>query len=192
MSNPAAELVRRREKYRLNAEHHRQKTRDYRAKNPEKAREATRRWRERNRATILETRRKWYAAHRDEVLSRLRSQAPVRYRENLPAMLLENAQRRAKRAGLPFELSVADVVIPDACPVLGIPLVVGNKRRHDNSPTIDRVVPEKGYVPGNVAVISWRANRIKNNGTAEEHRRIAAYIESFQKSLDAAVTGVTE
>lgn len=67
------------------------------------------------------------------------------------------------------------------CPVLGIALRLdlpeGFTTHVPNSPSLDRVRPDLGYVPGNVRVISNRANLIKNDGTADEHRRIAAYIE---------------
>jgi hypothetical protein len=49
----------------------------------------------------------------------------------------------------------------------------------DYSYSLDRVDNNKGYVPGNVAVISGRANKIKNCGSAAEHRRIANWIENF-------------
>ena len=62
-----------------------------------------------------------------------------------------------------------DISIPNKCPVLGIaidPAVKG--KRTDNSPSIDRLVPELGYVKGNIHIMSWRANRIKNNGSLED------------------------
>jgi hypothetical protein len=79
--------------------------------------------------------------------------------------------------GVPFDIEFADLIWPDVCPVLGIPLdyLVGG--RNENSVTFDQIDPGKGYVKGNVMVMSWRANRIKNNGTAEEHRRIAEFME---------------
>lgn len=39
---------------------------------------------------------------------------------------------------------------------------------NEDSPSIDKVIPELGYVRGNVWVISNKANRIKNNATLEE------------------------
>ena len=45
-----------------------------------------------------------------------------------------------------------------------------------NCPSLDRIVPKKGYVEGNIAWISNRANVIKNDGTAEEHLKVAEYI----------------
>lgn len=82
--------------------------------------------------------------------------------------------------GLEFSLTEADLVIPTHCPILGIELAYnfGKGRALANSFSLDRIDNTKGYVPGNVAVISWRANMIKSSGTAEEHRRIAAWMDA--------------
>jgi hypothetical protein len=50
--------------------------------------------------------------------------------------------------------------------------------RTENSVTFDRIDPSKDYISGNVVIISWRANRIKNDGTAEEHQKIADFIKA--------------
>ena len=59
--------------------------------------------------------------------------------------------------------------IPEKCPVLGIPLGgVTSRGGSDNSPSVDRIIPENGYIRGNVRIISKRANVLKNNGTLDE------------------------
>jgi hypothetical protein len=85
------------------------------------------------------------------------------------------ARRRAIRLGLPFEIEPGDIRIPAHCPALGIYIEVLSKH-HDHSATLDQLVIGKGYVKGNIAVISRRANRIKNNATAEELRKIAQWL----------------
>src|SRR6266446_762437 len=90
--------------------------------------------------------------------------------------LLYSAKTRAKELGLPFNLCDADVEIPERCPVLDIPLKFNKGKRGPDSPSIDRIRPEKGYVRGNVAVISMRANAIKTNATAEELTHVALYV----------------
>ena len=94
-----------------------------------------------------------------------------------------SARARAQRRGLPCSISPLDIYIPECCPVLGVKLAVGIGRGRgvgpaNNSPTLDRIDPELGYVPENVRVISWRANRLKNDGTAAEHRRIADWMDA--------------
>jgi hypothetical protein len=66
-----------------------------------------------------------------------------------------------------FSISVQSITIPAVCPILSIPIVLG-ERRSDNSPSLDRLVPEKGYVPGNVRVISDKANRLKGDRTLRQ------------------------
>ena len=94
--------------------------------------------------------------------------------------MLRAAKRRAVKCDLPFTLTRGDISIPRVCPVFGIPLQSNNKMTSaDDSPTLDRIDPRRGYVKGNVAVISMLANRLKNDGTAEQHRRIADWMESL-------------
>lgn len=71
--------------------------------------------------------------------------------------------------------------MPRRCPVLGIRLFISPKERSDHIPTIDRIENERPYEKGNVAVISRRANIIKNGGTADEHRRIADWMDAMAK-----------
>lgn len=90
--------------------------------------------------------------------------------------LLNGAKQRAKRFGLPFNIELDDIVIPTHCPALGITLQYGIGKMHFASPTLDRIIPELGYVKGNVAVISLKANTIKNNATPEEIKKVATWL----------------
>jgi hypothetical protein len=83
------------------------------------------------------------------------------------------AKYRARKYDLPFQLSVEDVVIPGNCIVLGIPL---DSRDRDHTPSIDEIIPGLGYVPGNFAVISGRANRKKSDSTLRDLQAIECYI----------------
>jgi hypothetical protein len=75
-----------------------------------------------------------------------------------------------------FTVDFGDLTFPTYCPILDIKLDYFNDQIQDNSPSFDRIDPSKGYIKDNVAIISMRANRIKNNGSAEEHEKIAAFI----------------
>ncbi len=96
-------------------------------------------------------------------------------------MLLNNIRWRCKKSGIPFDLELADFLPPPAvCPVFGTTLNYGPKERKGyspDSPSFDRMEPAKGYVKGNVQIISNRANTMKNNGTLEELRAVVAYME---------------
>jgi hypothetical protein len=84
--------------------------------------------------------------------------------------MLQGAKERAQRKSIPFFLNLEDIVIPELCPLLGIPLMSGSGRggMTGNSPTLDRKIPELGYVKGNVWVISHRANSIKRDASLAE------------------------
>jgi hypothetical protein len=91
--------------------------------------------------------------------------------------ILGTIRRRAAQTGTPFDITVDDIVTPNFCPVLGIPLKVSKGRPGPNSPSVDKMIPELGYVRGNVAVISFKANCMKQNGTPEELRAVADWLE---------------
>ena len=100
--------------------------------------------------------------------------ATERYRlENPVGRLLSAAKSRAKRDNIRFELKPIDVSIPEFCPVLGIRITIGGSRH--SSPSIDRIENSKGYIRGNVIVISDRANRLKGDATLLELQRIADF-----------------
>lgn len=86
--------------------------------------------------------------------------------------MLRDARYRAKKHGIPFTLTERDIKIPASCPVLGLKLQTNNDRAAANSPSLDRLVPERGYVNGNVVVVSNRANTIRGDATVPELRRI--------------------
>jgi hypothetical protein len=89
--------------------------------------------------------------------------------------MVQEAKVRAAKKGLPFDLTADDLSIPETCPVLGIPIGMAYGSRSENSLSIDRIECAKGYVRGNVMVISWRANRLKSDATVDELQKIAAF-----------------
>jgi hypothetical protein len=89
-------------------------------------------------------------------------------------------QQAAKQKDILFTISFEEIEQPEYCPVLGIKLNYGwsgLNRRDDAKATIDKVIPELGYVSGNVFVISWRANKLKSNMTLDELQKIMNYIK---------------
>jgi hypothetical protein len=96
---------------------------------------------------------------------------------------LNNAKARAKRDSVPFDITYEylEKIATDECPVFGTPFEwgmsnLGKGQTKENCPTLDRIMPNKGYVKGNVAFISYKANRIKDNGTMQDHYAIADWI----------------
>lgn len=90
--------------------------------------------------------------------------------------VLKGIKTRAAKKGIPCDLEESDIKIPKVCPVLGIPLKWGDSLL-DSTPSIDRLVPELGYVKGNCFVISMKANRLKSNASVEEFKALIAYME---------------
>jgi len=100
---------------------------------------------------------------------------------NPKVQLCISARVRAKKFNIPCTIRPIDIVIPEFCPVYGIKLENGSKTFHEASPSLDRIIPELGYVPGNIAVMSFRANRVKGDATADELRKMADWIDSKTK-----------
>lgn len=89
--------------------------------------------------------------------------------------------KKAKSYNHEFTIDFGDLEFPTHCPILGIELdYLCEDGRQENSPSFDRIDSTKGYIKGNVAIVSWRANRIKNNGTVEEHKKIVDYMLKHQ------------
>jgi hypothetical protein len=116
--------------------------------------------------------KKYYYANKGRFSHRIKQ-----YKINhLEQTMWLGARKRAKNKGIPFNIEASDVVVPEYCPVLNMRLVRDNCKMQDNSPTLDRIIPELGYVKGNVMVISWRANKAKGSASAEELQKIIEYI----------------
>lgn len=97
--------------------------------------------------------------------------------KNPQRWMFTRARSTAKRRGLEWALVYEDVVFPTHCPVLGIELRYGAGTRREDGASFDRWDNSKGYVPGNVHVISWRANRIKWDCTVSELEAVAVYAD---------------
>lgn len=103
---------------------------------------------------------------------------PQDYRKRIA---VSNAKQSAKESGVPFNLTVATVPdIPEYCPVFGVRLNLtpNADKRPDDCPSLDRVIPELGYIASNVVWICWRANRLKNNATLRELEQLTNYVKS--------------
>lgn len=101
-------------------------------------------------------------------------QALVREKKakDIQSYLFVSAKARAKSRYQEFTITKEDVIVPEFCPLLGIKMQYNEMIKQDNSYSLDRIDPKVGYVPGNVWVISLRANRIKNDATIKELEQI--------------------
>jgi hypothetical protein len=92
-----------------------------------------------------------------------------------------SAKQRSCLKEIPFGIDVdylLSIYPKDGmCPALAVPMVWGAASGRDCSPSLDRRVPKLGYVRGNVAFISDKANRIKTNATTAEICAVANYLK---------------
>jgi len=99
------------------------------------------------------------------------------YRKDPVWSMLRRAKARSAKEGFDFNITAADIApLPEKCPVLGVPLRISEVPQDPCAYSLDRVDNTKGYVRGNVVVMSYRANRLKNDGTAEDHEAIAKWM----------------
>jgi hypothetical protein len=98
-------------------------------------------------------------------------------KDNLDWELWYKAKQRSEKNNLPFDIERSDIQIPDKCPVLGIDLFITPQHVGDHSPTVDRIVPSKGYIKGNIAIMSAKANRIKSDGTIEDIEKLYLWLK---------------
>lgn len=91
-------------------------------------------------------------------------------------------RNQSKKAGIEYNLTAEylESIFPDVCPIYGTEWVMFDKS-DDRSPALDRIDPSKGYIRGNVAYISARANRIKYDATPEELEKIAEWVRMFKE-----------
>jgi hypothetical protein len=91
--------------------------------------------------------------------------------------MLRRASSRSKSKGIEFCLKETDIApLPTHCPVFGLELTRGNGQQDPAGYSLDRLDNRKGYIPGNVVVMSYLANRLKNDGTAAQHARLAEWM----------------
>ena len=125
-------------------------TKEYYLKNKDRILASNKEWREKNKARHAVMSSEWY--HRTK-------------EANLKKYLLKYAKARAVKKKLPFDITEEDIVIPELCPIFNVPLVLGDPRF---APSIDRTIPELGYIRGNIIVMSRLANMMKWDSNQEE------------------------
>lgn len=117
----------------------------------------------------------------------LQRQKRLKENSKVSNRILTRIRSRCKLSGLPFNLEVEDIVVPDRCPVLGIEILALPGaglawRKHFAS--VDRIVPELGYVKGNVRIISGRANLLKSNAEIWELEAVLADLKKIRGHED--------
>lgn len=107
-------------------------------------------YRRRNKVKRSEQGKEYYSTVRKEM-----------FKNNPKKYLWSVARTRARKFNDDFTISIEDIVIPEKCPIFDVPLTVGNGYAI-YSMSLDRVDNTQGYIPGNVRVISRKANLLKS------------------------------
>ncbi len=99
---------------------------------------------------------------------------------------LRDAKNRSLKKSLAFDIDLdyLDSIATDKCPIFGTPFIFGESdgKLKPTSPSLDRIIPSKGYVKGNVVFISHRANTIKHNvENADDLYKVADWLSALIK-----------
>lgn len=166
---------------------------EYYQENKEAINAATQKYYRKNKEALREKQKIYHLKNREAILKRQRintlknKEASKRYRQKKwEKQRVKGAARRAKAKNLPFNITeeyVKSITPKDMiCPALGIKMNTSVEDL-DSKPSLDRLVPEKGYVKGNVIVVSFRVNRIKTDATPEELMKVAIFYEKLFDTL---------
>jgi hypothetical protein len=190
-----------------NSEKRKAKCKKWYENNTEYAKEQSQKWRDEHPEQAKETKRTYYSTHKEKI--KLSQQATVNkkraYYNHMKNMykrshwaqkILGECHRRAKKKGVPFDMKASDLfdpktgAVPEFCPIfphIRIDYNGGPDRRC--WPSVDRIVPELGYVTGNVWVISFSANTWKMNGSnPAERKRIVAIMTGTRRNKNEPST----
>lgn len=97
-----------------------------------------------------------------------------------PARIMLPRLRQKQTKKFPYEpcdLTPEDLIIPTHCPVFGYRLRWESFWRR---PTVDRIDHSKGYVRGNILIVSQRANQLRSNASLSELRALVRFYQRYE------------
>lgn len=162
------------------AEYYKQYYQKNKDKISEKGKNRSKKYREENKNLLSEKGKIYYQKNKEQILKRTAKNKHEKYlkdpqdvtsknkewkRTHIEMYLAQGARARAKRDNIPYKITYKDIVVPEKCPYLDIPLVPFSGWC---TPSLDKIIPELGYVPGNIQVISKLANTMKNQASIEQ------------------------
>ena len=166
---------------------------NYRELNKDKIKSYDVEWQRKNRKHVNEYRRLYYKDFDKRKKKnnydnmryvreciKINTEIKKKHKQNPIRRMFNRARTVSKKNNWDFDLILEDIVIPSVCPVLGIQLYVSSGTRRDNSPTIDRIDNTKGYIKGNIVIISWRANRLKSDSSFKEREQIYLFYKQYE------------
>lgn len=143
------------------------------------SKEYQKQWCLENKDRLKKTKQEYYLRTKEQTREQRRLYAIERRKKDPATAMLVAAKYRSKQNNIPFNLESSDIILPELCPILGMPLQChagkGSNIKKD-SYSLDRIDPTKGYTKGNVQVISGLANRMKQDATPEELIAFAEWV----------------
>lgn len=149
-------------------------------------------WYKKNRENILKAKKEYYQNNKETLIiknknykklnpDKFKFYGHVYSKKHPEKSMLTRIRTRAKKYNIPFDLTIDDIKIPDRCPILNIPIIRecilgGKKGPKASSPSLDRFDNTKGYIKGNVHVISNKANVMKSSASPEDLLQFAYWI----------------
>ena len=148
----------------------------WKSENHELALSITRQWKEDNKEYAKDYRLSYYQDNKEKMV---KSQSARRQAFPVKALLI-NAKSRAKKRGIDFNIKAEDLEpFPTHCPVSKVKLIyVAKGKLQPNSASLDRFDNTKGYIKGNVCIISHRANMLKRDASVAEVEAILRYMKN--------------
>ena len=102
------------------------------------------------------------------------------WKDDAARLLYKNIKSRCKRLGREFSIELEDIIIPEKCPVFGFDLKREDRQTWMCAPSVDRIDSSKGYIKGNVTVVSRRANILKKDATLKELEQLFNYYKTLR------------
>lgn len=124
-----------------------------------------------------------YSKNKEEILKSCSEYYKKLKSTNPELLILRAAKHRAKVKNLPINITIEDIKIPEFCPILKIKLEVSSEKASHNSPSLDKIIPELGYVKGNIQVISNLANTMKRDANFEQLINFAEWVNREIKPI---------
>ena len=160
--------------------------------------EYSRKWKRENKDRIAPIRRKQYAESYGVIQREKEQIRKEQYPLRVRCQLLRAGMRdRSRVKGIEFDSGSFSVAYlmgrlfrnPN-CECCGRLLDISfkaDRKFNESSPSIDRVNPAKGYVKGNVAILCWRCNRIKQDATPQELRAITHFMDCWGNEVEGDI-----
>lgn len=165
-ANPEKSKEYNRKHYEANRKKRNEQNKNYRKANPEKKRKQDRIYYKANREKLLKNQKKYHDTHPEKIKEYNRKY----WKENPFRAMVIRVKKRSKKRELDFDLDLEYMKqlwaeCDGICPMTGVTML-RNSEGYDRDPvvmSVDRIVPEKGYVKGNVRLVSLWYNRARSN-----------------------------